>query len=164
MTSGDDPPCKLFASKFRRKKLSVTPSIARQPDEGEGPSVPPVLPTPAPPRSQQQSPSEQGQGQSDPPAIVPLSFPGYFPPPSTSPHFSSPDQAHAAPFYPYYPPLSSQAAGQSTGPHPPYPYPYYYPYPVQPEHGGPSRPAEVGAWDHAAATDKRQYIEPEGDK
>ncbi|KAI0496376.1 hypothetical protein KFK09_022692 [Dendrobium nobile] len=56
-----------------------------------------------------------------------------------------------------------KAAGPSTGLHPPYPYPYYYPYPVQHEQGGPSRPPEVGASNHAAATDKRQYIEPEGD-
>ncbi|XP_020675886.1 leucine-rich repeat extensin-like protein 1 [Dendrobium catenatum] len=165
MASGDDPPRKLFASKFCRKKLSVTPNIARQPDKGEGPSVPSILPTPPPPKSQQQfPPSEQGQGQLDPPAVVPLPLPGYFPPPSMSPHFPSLHQAHADPFYPYYPPPSSQVAGPSTSPHPPYPYPYYYPYPMQPEHGGSSRPADVGVGDHATAADKRQYIEPEGDK
>ncbi|KAI0492066.1 hypothetical protein KFK09_026331 [Dendrobium nobile] len=164
MASGDNPPRKSFASKFRRKKFSVTPSRATQPDDGEGPSVPPDLPPPPPPRGQQQSPSEQGQGHSDAPADVPPYFPGHFPPPSMSPHLPSPDQTHAAPFYPYYPPPSSQAAGPSTGPLPPYPYPYYYPYSVQHEHCGPSRPPEVGIRDHAAATDKRQYIEPEGDK
>ncbi|KAI0508150.1 hypothetical protein KFK09_014284 [Dendrobium nobile] len=164
MALGDDPPRKSFASKFRRKKFTI--SRATQPDEGEGPSVPPAdLPTPPPPlRSQQQSLSEQGQGPSNPLIIVPPYFSGHFPPPSTSPHFPSPDQTHAFPFYPYYPPPSSQAASPSIGPHPPYPYPYYYPYPVQHEQGGPSRPPEVGASDHVAAIDKRQYIEPEGDK
>ncbi|XP_028551571.1 basic salivary proline-rich protein 1-like [Dendrobium catenatum] len=164
MASDDDPPRKSFTLKFCRKKFTITPSRATQPDDGEGPSVPPaVVPTP-PPRGQQQSSSEQGQGPSNPPAVVPPYFPGHFPPPSTSPHYPSPDQTHASPFYPYYPPPSSQVAGQSTGPRPPYPYPYYYPYLVQHEQGGPSRPPEVGASDHAAATDKRQYIEPEGDK
>ncbi|KAI0502377.1 hypothetical protein KFK09_017326 [Dendrobium nobile] len=163
MASGDDPPRKSFASKFRRKKITTSRPI--QTEVGEGPSVSPDLPTPPPPppaRSQQPSP-EQGQGQLDPPLIVPPYFPGHFPPSSMSPRFPSPDQTHASPFYPYYPPPSSQAAGPSTGPHPPYPYPYYYPYPVQHEHGGPSRPPEVGASDPVTATDKRQYIEPDGD-
>ncbi|XP_028557263.1 extensin-like [Dendrobium catenatum] len=165
MASGDDPPRKSFASKFRRKK--ITASRPTQAEVGEGPSVPPDLPTPPPPppaRSQQHSP-EQGQGHLDPPPFVPPYFPSYFPPPSsTSPRFPSQDQTHASPFYPYYPPPLSQEAGPSTGPHPPYPYPYYYPYPVQHEQGGPSRPPEVSASPPAAATDKRQYIEPDGDK
>ncbi|KAI0499524.1 hypothetical protein KFK09_017728 [Dendrobium nobile] len=164
MASGDDPPRKSFASKFRRKKIMA--SRPTQSEVGEGPSVQPDLPTPPPPppaRSQQHSP-EQGQGQLDPPPIVPPYFPGHFPPSSTSPHFPSTDQTHASPFYPYYPPPSSLEAGPSTGAHPPYPYPYYYPYPVQHEQGGPSRPPEVGASDPAVATDKRQYIEPDGDK
>ncbi|KAI0530949.1 hypothetical protein KFK09_000498 [Dendrobium nobile] len=154
MASGDDPPRKSFASKFRRKK--ITASRPTQVEVGEGLSVPPDLPTPPPPptMSQQHSP-EQGQGHSDPPPVLPPFFPVL-----TSP---SPDQTHASPFYPYYPPPSSQAAGPSTGPHPPYPYPYYYPYPVQHEQGGPSRPPEVGASPPAAATDKHQYIEPDGD-
>ncbi|XP_028550018.1 extensin-like [Dendrobium catenatum] len=165
MSSGDDPPCRSFASKLSRKKLSVNPNKSRQPDKGEGQrSVPLVIPSPPPPRSQQHSPSEKGQGQSDPPTVVPSPLPGYFPPPSMSAHFPSPDQAHTAPFYPYYPPPSSQAVGPSTSPHPPYPYPYYYPYPMQPEHGGSSRPAEIDTGDYAAIADKRQYIEPEGDK
>ncbi|XP_020700203.1 leucine-rich repeat extensin-like protein 5 [Dendrobium catenatum] len=165
MASGDDPPRKSFASKFRRKKIT-TSRVPTQTEVGEGPSVAPDLPTPPPPppaRSQQPSP-EQGQGQLDPPLVAPPYFPGHFPPSSTSPRFPSPDPTHASPFYLYYPPPSSQAAGPSTGPHPPYPYPYYYPYPVQHEQGGPSRPPEVGASDPAAATDKRQYIEPDGDK
>ncbi|PKU73761.1 hypothetical protein MA16_Dca020760 [Dendrobium catenatum] len=103
IASGDGPPHKSFASKFYWKKFTVTLSRATQPVECEGPSVPPVLSTPPPPpRGQQQSPSEQGQGQSDPPTVH--------------------------------------------------------------EHGGPSKPLEVDARDHATATDKRQYIEPEGDK
>ncbi|PKU61678.1 hypothetical protein MA16_Dca029048 [Dendrobium catenatum] len=130
MASGDVPPRKSFASKFWRKKFTVTRNRATQPDEGEGPSVPPaVIPTP-PPRGQHQSPSEQGQGPSDPSAVVPPYFPGHFPPPSTSPHYRSPDQTHASLFYPYYPPPSSHAVGPSTGPRLPYPYLYYYPYPV----------------------------------
>ncbi|KAI0524291.1 hypothetical protein KFK09_003657 [Dendrobium nobile] len=164
MASGNNSPRKSFASKFRRKKFTV--SRATQPDKGEGPLVPPAdIPTPPPPpRGQQQSSGEQGQGHLDPPPVVPLYFLGHFPPPSTSPHFPSLDQTHASPFYPYYPPPSSQAAGPSTSPHPPYPCPYYYPYPVQHKQGGPSRPPEVSANDHAAATDKCQYIESEGDK
>ncbi|KAI0502611.1 hypothetical protein KFK09_017566 [Dendrobium nobile] len=161
MASGDDSPRKSFASKFRRKK--ITTSRATQPEISEGPLVPPD-PTPPVARSQQKSPE---QGQSDTHAFVPPHFPGHFPghfpPPSTSPHYPSLDQTHAAPFYPYYPPPSSQVAGPSTGPRPPYPYPYYYPYPVEHEQGGPSRPPEVGTSDHAAARDKRHYIEPEGD-
>ncbi|PKU74894.1 hypothetical protein MA16_Dca005085 [Dendrobium catenatum] len=58
----------------------------------------------------------------------------------------------------------ADVADPSTGPHLPYPYPYYYPYLVQDEQGGPSRPPEVGTSNHAAVTDKRQYIELEGDK
>ncbi|KAI0524714.1 hypothetical protein KFK09_004097 [Dendrobium nobile] len=164
MASGDDPPRKSFTSKFREKKFTV--SRATQPDDGEGPSIPHAdVPTPPPPpRGQQQSPSEQGQEHLDPHPVVPPYFPGHYPPFSMSPHFPSPDQTHATPFYPYYPPSSSQVADPSTSPHPRYPYPYYYPYPVQHEQDGPSRPPEVGASDHAAATDKRQYIEPEGDK
>ncbi|XP_020679421.1 leucine-rich repeat extensin-like protein 1, partial [Dendrobium catenatum] len=133
MALSDDHPRKSFTSKFQWKKFIV--SRATQPDEGEGPSVPPAdVPTPPPPpRGQQQSPSEQGQGHLDPSPVVPPYFPGHYPPLSTSPHFPSPDQTHASPFYPYYPPPSSQTAGPSTGPHPPYPYPYYYPYPVQHE-------------------------------
>ncbi|PKU71225.1 hypothetical protein MA16_Dca007221 [Dendrobium catenatum] len=128
IASGDEHPRKSFASKFCQKKFTVTPSRTTQPDEGEGPSVSPtIVPTP-PPRGQQQSPSEQGQGPSDPLAVVPPYFLGHFPPPSKIPHYPSPDQTHASPFYPYYPPPSSQAAGPSTGPRPLYPYPYYYPY------------------------------------
>ncbi|PKU69196.1 hypothetical protein MA16_Dca002466 [Dendrobium catenatum] len=62
------------------------------------------------------------------------------------------------------PPPSSQTESPSTGPYPPYPHPYYYPYPGHPEQDGPSKPVEVGAGDHATTTDKRQYIEPKGDK
>ncbi|PKU70001.1 hypothetical protein MA16_Dca022132 [Dendrobium catenatum] len=127
----DDPPRKSFSSKFRLKKFTVAPSRATQPDEGEGPSVPPLVVPTTPPRGQQQSPSQQGQGPSDLHVVVPPYFPSHFPPSSTSPHYPSPDQTHASPFYLYYPPPSSQAAGPSTGPLPPYSYPYYYPYPVQ---------------------------------
>ncbi|KAH0464431.1 hypothetical protein IEQ34_007217 [Dendrobium chrysotoxum] len=77
ITSDDDPPCRSFTSKFSQKKLSVGgPSRPRQPNESEGrSSVPPVIPSPPLPppppppplpRSQQKSPSEQGQGQLDP--------------------------------------------------------------------------------------------------
>ncbi|PKU59198.1 hypothetical protein MA16_Dca027305 [Dendrobium catenatum] len=107
----NDPPRRLFASKFSKKKLSVNPNRPRHPDESEEQrSGPQVIPLPPPPRSQQQSPSEQGQGQLDPPTIVPLPFVGYFPAPSMSPHFPSLDQTYAASFYPYYPPPSSQTA------------------------------------------------------
>ncbi|KAI0519860.1 hypothetical protein KFK09_007321 [Dendrobium nobile] len=88
MASGDDPPRKSFASKFRRKKIT-TSRVPTQTEVGEGPSVAPDLPTPPPPppaRSQQPSP-EQGQGQLDPPLIAPPYFPGHFPPSSTSPRF-----------------------------------------------------------------------------
>ncbi|KAH0464994.1 hypothetical protein IEQ34_005097 [Dendrobium chrysotoxum] len=168
LTTGDDPPRRSYTSKFSQKKLSVGGSSRpRQPDESEGrSSIPPVIPSPPPPpppplpRSQQQSPSEQGQGQLDPPAIsIPSPFFGYFTPMSTSPQFSSLDQAHVAPFYPYYIPRASQTSPSTI----PYPSPYYCPYPVQPEHGGPSTPAVVGAGDPAAVADKRLYIEPEGD-
>ncbi|PKU64474.1 hypothetical protein MA16_Dca008397 [Dendrobium catenatum] len=36
MTSGDDPPCRSFASKFSQKKLSVNPNRPRRPNESEG--------------------------------------------------------------------------------------------------------------------------------
>ncbi|KAL0906706.1 hypothetical protein M5K25_025221 [Dendrobium thyrsiflorum] len=165
MASGDESPHRSITSMFsRKKKLSTIPIGSRRGGQGQEQTIPPVTGVSSPPpESQHQSPTEQGQGQIDPPVVGVPPNTGYFPTPtSTSPQFFSLDHRQSAPFYPYYPPPTSQTV-PSTYPYPPYHHPYYYPPHVQPEQGGPSTQAKVRVGEPAAAEDKRVYIEPEGD-